>query len=130
MPLGVTAIYASLLALIALVLAMRVGLRRGSLGISVGDGGDAAILIDNRRHLNFVEHVPIAIILIAIIELNGAPKLWLHILGCVLVVARILHPIGLRADTIGHPFRAIGAMATMLVTVAAAGIALWQVAMR
>lgn len=126
MPLAVTAIYAGLLALIALALAMRVGSRRGKLGVSIGDAGDPALTLNNRRHLNWVEHVPIAIILIGIIEANGAPKLWIHVLGGVLVVARIIHPVGLRSESMSHPFRFIGAMTTMLVTAVAALVAISQ----
>ena len=126
----VTALYASLLTLIMIDLAFRVGSRRGRLQISMGDGGDPQIVVDNRRHLNFVEHVPMAVILMGIVELNGAPKLWLYIIGAVVVIARILHPIGLNAQGMGHPFRTIGAMLTMLSTVTLVGIALWQVLSR
>lgn len=126
MPFAVTAIYAGLLALIAIALAMRVGFRRGSLGVSIGDAGDPALTLNNRRHLNWVEHVPIAIILIGIIEANGAPKSMIHVLGGLLVIARIIHPIGLRAESMAHPLRFAGAMATMLVTLLAALFAIWQ----
>lgn len=105
---------------------MRVGSRRGKLGVSIGDAGDPALTLNNRRHLNWVEHVPIAIILIGIIEANGAPKLMIHVLGGLLVIARIIHPIGLRAETMAHPLRFLGAMTTMLVTLVAAVFAIWQ----
>lgn len=130
MLLPVTALYASLLTLIMIYLAFRVGSRRGRMQISMGDGGDAQIVVDNRRHLNFVEHVPMAVILMGIVELNGAPKFWLYGIGAVLVVARILHPMGMRQTGMGHPFRAIGAMLTVLSTLVLVGIALWQVAHR
>ncbi len=128
MPVPVTALFAALLALVMLVLAFRVGSRRGMLQIPIGDSGDAKLLIDNRRHLNFVEHVPMAVILMAVVELNGAPKGWLYAIGALLVIARVLHPIGLRSEDMRHPFRTIGAMLTMLCTVALIGIALWQAA--
>ena len=127
MPVPVTALFAALLTTIMLVLAFRVGSRRGMLQIPMGDGGDTTLLVDNRRHLNFVEHVPMAVILMALAELNGAPKDWLYAIGTLLVIARILHPIGLRAAGMSHPFRTIGAMLTMLCTLALIVIALWQV---
>jgi uncharacterized membrane protein YecN with MAPEG domain len=126
MPFAVTAIYAGLLALIAITLGTRVGIRRGKLGVSLGDAGDPALTLNNRRHLNWIEHVPIAIILIGIIEANGAPKLMIHVLGGLLVLARIIHPVGLNAESMAHPLRFLGAMTTMLVTLVAAVFAIWQ----
>src|SRR5690242_15885602 len=96
MPLAITALYAGLLAFIAIALAANVGWRRPKLGVSLGDGGHQVLVVANRRHLNFVEHAPLALILIAIVELNGAPSVWVHSLGGALVVARnhssIRHP--------------------------------------
>jgi uncharacterized membrane protein YecN with MAPEG domain len=44
----------------------------------------------------------------------------LHGLGASLLVARILHPLGLKADNMKVPLRGIGAFGTMLVTLVAA----------
>jgi uncharacterized membrane protein YecN with MAPEG domain len=126
MPLAITALYAGILAFIAFGLAANVGWRRPGLGISVGDGGNEALIVANRRHMNFVEHAPLALILIAIVELNGAPSVWVHSLGGTLVIARIVHPFGIHAKTLGHPARAIGAMLTMAATIAAAVLAIMQ----
>ena len=126
MPLAITALYAGLLAFIAIALAANVGWRRPKLGVSLGDGGHEVLLVANRRHLNFVEHAPLALILIAIVELNGAPSVWVHSLGGALVVARIVHPFGIQAGSLAHPARAIGAMLTALVTLVAAIVAIMQ----
>jgi uncharacterized membrane protein YecN with MAPEG domain len=126
MPLAITALYAGILAFIAIVLAGNVGWRRPGLGVPLGDGGHEVLLVANRQHLNFVEHVPLALILVAIVELNGAPSVWVHVLGGALVVARIVHPLGINAKSLRHPARAVGALLTALVTVAAAGIAIAQ----
>lgn len=126
MPVPVTALFAGILALIMLFLAMRVGAQRGKHRISIGDGGNAELIVNSRRHLNFVEYVPMALILMGLIELNGAPAQWLYVIGAVLVLARILHPLGLRTEGV-HAFRVIGALLTVLVIVALAIIALYQV---
>src|SRR5690349_10387601 len=102
MPVGITALYAGLLAFIGIALAANVGWRRPALGVSLGDGGHQVLLVANRRHLNFVEHVPLALILIGIVELNGAPSVWVHCLGGALVVARIVHPFGIHAESFRH----------------------------
>ncbi len=121
-----TALYAGILAFIALALAANVGWRRPKLGVPLGDGGNEVLIVANRRHLNFVEHVPLALILIAIVELNGAPSVSVHSLGGALVVARIVHPFGIQTKSLSHPARAIGAMLTMLVTIIAAVLAIMQ----
>ena len=124
--LTVTALYAGILALISMVLAYFTGTTRAKAQVSIGDGGNKDLLVAIRRHANFTEYVPLIVVMMAVIELNGAPKLWLHVIGIATVVARIAHPIGLRADTMASPFRFVGATLTVLVTFACALILLWQ----
>ena len=93
--LHVTALYAGLLGLIAIGLGMGSGFLRVKTGISIGDGGDKKQTLAMRRHGNFCEWVPIALILLGTLELNGVSSTPLHVLGGVLVAARIAHPIGL-----------------------------------
>ena len=121
-----TALYAGILALISIALAGHVGSRRGGSGVSLGDGGNKDLLVAMRRQANFIEYVPLIVAMMAIIELNGAPKLWLNVIGVAIVVARIAHPFGLSADTMRNPLRFIGATLTMLVTLSCAIILLWQ----
>ena len=124
MLLPVTTIYAAALALVALVLSAGAGTRRAKLKIPVGDGGNEQLHHAVRRHGNFVEYVPLILLLIAIIELNGAPPTWLHGLGASLLAARIAHPFGI--GSISHPARFFGAAVTALVLLACAGILAWQ----
>ena len=126
MLLPAVALYAGLLALIGQFLGAVVGSTRGRLKIPVGDGGKPELILANRRHMNFVENVPLLIALLAVIELNGAPKLWIHVMGLALVTARLVHPFGLNMDNMSSPARIFGAAVTALVTVAAAAILLWQ----
>jgi uncharacterized membrane protein YecN with MAPEG domain len=114
----ITALYAGLLGLIAFAVAFAAGRLRGRLGISVGDGGNSDLLCAMRRHANFVEWVPLALILIALLEMDGAPAKSIHGLGAVLVVARVAHALGLRPDTMKSFLRLIGAVGTVLVTLA------------
>ena len=46
------------------------GTYRGKAGISFGDGGDVEMMVRMRRHANFVESAPLAIILLALLELQ------------------------------------------------------------
>ena len=124
----ITALYAGLLALIAVFLVAGVGVSRTKAGVSLGDGGNEALIVSGRRHMNFVENVPLALILLTLIEINGAPKEWIHGLGGALVLGRIIHPFGLNMQSGRHPARGIGALLSMLVLLISAGIAIWQVA--
>lgn len=121
---SVTALYALPLALIFLVLWMRVSSLRSSSGLSFGDGGNAALLQRVRMHGNFIEWVPFVLILMMLAEGMGAPTVYLHISGALLLIGRVAHPFGLKPDNAGHPLRYVGngtnllALLTALIAIA------------
>lgn len=126
MPLEVTAIYAALLGLMLLALKFRVIAARRRHLVDVLDGGERDVTRRMRVHGNFTEHVPMAVILIAVLEMNGAQALHLHFLGAGLVISRVLHAHGLET-TPGKSFgRAAGVIGTTAVTAAAALLAFYQ----
>ena len=88
--LTVTALYSGSLALWFLVLSARVVARRRA-GIFLGDGGDAGMLRLVRGHANFAEYVPLALIMLAVLELAGTSIYILHGLGLALLAGRLLH---------------------------------------
>ena len=122
----ITGLYAGIQALINLGLQLPIGRKRVQTDISIYDGGDKALAVAIRRHANWAEHVPFALVLIGLLELNGAGTGFLHTLGIVLVIARIAHPLGLNAATAKHPLRGLGAFGTVAVTLAAALMLLKQ----
>lgn len=127
MPILTTSLYAALLAIVSMVLAGMVGSVRGKKkAISLGDGGDPELLVAMRRQMNFVEYVPLALLLIALVELNGGSKTLIHSLGATLLAARIIHPFGLDVNKMNTMPRFIGTFATFAVTVAAVGTLFWQ----
>jgi uncharacterized protein len=126
----ITGLYAALLSLILLFLWSRVSAARMQTGIALLDGGHLELTYRIRRHANFVEHVPLALLLLAILERGGARAAILHALGATLVAARILHPLGIGERKMPNPLRAAGAGATFLVILAAAALLLWQYAAR
>lgn len=103
-----TPLYALPLALIFLVLFFRVSALRSATGISFGDGGNAQLLHRVRQHGNFVEWVPMVLILMLMAEAMGAPAVYLHISGGLLLLGRVAHPFGLKPDNAGHPLRYVG----------------------
>lgn len=126
MGIAIVGLYAGILFIIAAVLAAHAGAMRGKSGISVMYGDNMELALRMRRHANFTEHVPLALILLTLIALNGASATLLHVLGIALVVARIMHPLGFNAESTNNPLRGIGAGVTLLVSAIAAGVAIWQ----
>lgn len=91
----ITPLYAGLLALLYLALSLHVVGRRASGKIFTGDGGDAEMMKRMRVQANFNEYVPLALVLLLLAELQGAPALALHLLGAMLLVGRVLHAWGM-----------------------------------
>ena len=116
----VTALYAGLLGLLMLVLSFRVVAVRRATSIGLGDGGDALLLSRIRIHGHFAEYVPLALLLMLILEVNGTSSTWLHGLGVALVVGRLAHVQGLTQGTGANPGRLVGNMLTWGVILVAA----------
>lgn len=89
--LPITSLYAAIFGLLLIPITYAVGFRRVKTRTSFLDGGDKILLRRIRSHGNFVEYVPFALILIGLTELNGAPALWVHGLGALLLVSRVVH---------------------------------------
>ena len=89
------AAYAAALGLLAVTLTVRVILRRVKTGIQSGDGGDAPLAQAIRAQGNFVEQVPLALLLLVLAQAAGAPAPWLHGLGSALLLARLANAWGL-----------------------------------
>lgn len=122
----ITALYAGLLALWSIALEVPIGRLRMATNVSLEAGGNKELTVAIRRHANFVEHVPLALILLALIELNGTSATLLHLLGSVLLLARVLHPFGLNYDQMRTPLRGLGSAGTLLVIALSSAMAIWE----
>jgi uncharacterized protein len=122
----ITALWAGLLGIFMLLLGGRVVLLRNSENVLFGDGGNVALLQRMRVHGNFIENVPMALLLMLVLELNGTAPLLLNALGGSLLVARVLHAIGLSSTTGRSVGRFIGTVATWLVLTAGSFLALYS----
>lgn len=91
----VTAVFASLLALMFIKLSFDVIRFRRKNKISLGAGGIEELERAIRAHGNFAEYVPFGLFLIAALELNGAPLELVAPLGALLVVGRYFHAKGI-----------------------------------
>lgn len=115
----VTLLYAGLLGILSLALSALSGVIRGRVGASIGDGGSEQMLLSMRRHSNFVEYVPLALLLIALLELNGVSVAAIHSLGAGLFICRVSHAFGIRANKMNTLGRFVGHAGTFLITLIA-----------
>ncbi len=114
----ITALYAAAAGLLLLWLSWLVVRARWRYGTSLGTGTEPAMARMVRVHGNFVEYVPLALLLLLLAELNGLPAPFLHVAGAVLLASRMLHAWGL-ASASGRSFgRFYGTAGTWLVILA------------
>ncbi len=73
-----------------------------------------------RRHANWAEHAPFALLLMGLLELNGGNAMLLNGLCIALLIARVAHPFGVRVDKVNTPARIAGAALTGVATIVAA----------
>jgi len=117
----ITGIYAGFLAIMLVILTKRVVNLRHAKKIGIETGADKELTQAVRVHGNFTEYAPIILILMGILELNGMPSVYLHVMGSVLVISRISHAVGLSRTTRGGKLRVYGMFATITLLVAGGG---------
>ncbi|KJC37096.1 hypothetical protein UP09_27970 [Bradyrhizobium sp. LTSP885] len=102
---SITSGYLAVLALIYAALALQViRLRRSSLA-AFSDGGNLALRNAIRTHANFMEYVPIITLMVAFLEMSGAPASRVHLLMGALLLSRLIHPLGMYASPDSLQFR-------------------------
>ena len=120
-----TGLYAALCALLVFALSLRIALLRKRLRIGIGDGGDAGLARAIRAQANAIEYVPLVLVMLLIAENNGAGAVFLHACGAGLLVARVLHAIGLSGSA-GVSFgRFWGILLTWAILLALGAQLLW-----
>jgi uncharacterized membrane protein YecN with MAPEG domain len=112
-----TLIYAGILGLMLIVLSIRTSLRRRETRVSLGTGNDAELLRRSRIQGNFVEFVPLALLLIWMLDFAQFSVWLIHLLGILLIVARLLHAWALSYGEGWERFgaRAAGILGTYIV---------------
>lgn len=126
----VSPIYAGLLTILLLVLSVRVISGRFKHRVSVGDGGEKDLIKRMRVQANWIEYTPVALLLLLMLELQGASAAWLHISGLALLVGRLAHAYGfghtpqivpLRRFGVGLTFASLALLAILNVLFAIGG---------
>ena len=118
----ITALYSGLLALMYIVFSYNVASKRRRLGVGAGDGENRLLLKAIRIHSNFIEYVPLLLILMAIFELNQGSSTILHISGVSIFIARVAHYMGLSKTLGASKARMLGVSLTWLILIKLAAL--------
>ncbi|MAL79983.1 MAG: glutathione metabolism protein [Sneathiella sp.] len=111
---SITPFFAALLALVYVLLSLQVSRLRRKAQVSIGDGGDIALQKAIRAHGNFIEYVPITLIILMFLEMRTVSVYVIVILCALLLVGRILHAIGISGMKEILIFRMIGMICTFI----------------
>lgn len=116
----VSALYVALSAFLILWLALHVIRIRRQNRISVGDGGNLKLLTAMAAQSNAIEYIPIALLLLLVLEYNGGPVWLIHIFGILLLLGRLIHARYLLLDNLRG--RVMGMQITIFVILAMASL--------
>jgi len=94
--LNISPIYAGVLVIMAVALALNTAFRRMETKNALG-GDDDTLVKRSRAFGNLVEHAPLMIILLILMEYGGSEFL-VHIFGIGFILSRIAHAYGLIAE--------------------------------
>lgn len=117
--LPITSLLTGFAALFLVLLSFPVANHRRANKLSAGDGGDEKFNRLIRAQANFTEYTPIALIAIALLEMNGFPQMWVCGFAATLAAARVLHAIGLIWNVLIG--RMLGAILTFLTLILVGG---------
>lgn len=121
MTFSITVSIMAVLALMQIVITIMVGLYRVKTNILFMHGDNHEMLLRFRAHANFIETVPMTVLVMAGAEYLGAPSWLLWAGGASLVAGRLTHYVSIRRGGMGLD-RAIGMLLTFL---AMGGFSIW-----
>lgn len=91
----ITSFYAALLAGVIVWLSLRVIKLRRAHKVRLGGGGVPELEVAIRAQGNATEYIPVSLVLLALLELDGGPAILVHTGGIALLIGRLLHARGL-----------------------------------
>src|SRR5438552_15823356 len=94
-PNPITALYAGVLGILLVVISARVSVLRAKFKVMFGDGGQEALTRAIRAQGNCTEYVPLALLLIVMVEWAGTKPWVLQSLAGGLLAPRLVHFRGL-----------------------------------
>lgn len=121
----ITPLYGAILALVFITLSIRTIILRGRHEVALGHGNAEELLRAIRVHGNFAEYVPLALLLIWMLESIGGSIWLIHGLAILLLTGRLIHAYGVMQTDENLKFRVVGMVMTFTtLLIAAAGILL------
>ena len=108
---SLTAIAAGILLLILTSQVIRLRRRHG---VVLGDNGDRAIAKAIRGQANAAEQLPMALILMGLAEMQGAPAVLLILMALTLLLGRIMHGYYFAVDGVTWRLRFWGMLLTLI----------------
>lgn len=121
----ITLLYTSLLTILAIFLALRNGVIRGKTKTMLGEGDSPELLQSIRAHGNLMEHAPIALILLLLLEMQGVADWKLHLIGSSFFLCRILHAYGITISRESTPYRVVGALGSWVLMIGMSGYGIY-----
>lgn len=112
--LPITSLAAVANGIILLLLTARVIVLRRRDGVVLGDNNDRVLTKAIRGQANAAEQMPLALLLLALVEIQGGPVAALVTLALTLTVGRALHAIYFGAHGISWRFRFYGMLLTLI----------------
>lgn len=108
--LPITTMLASIAALALVGLSFSVSFARMKAGVDIGPGDDPRLLRRIRAQGNFIEYVPLAVILCGLAEYRGAGSGWVWTIAGLLILGRAAHAAGIISGT--QALRIVGMICT------------------
>lgn len=106
----ITLLYTSLITILSIFLAFKVGITRGKTNTLLGEGDSSELLQSIRSHGNLMESAPISLILLLMLEMQSVADWKLHLIGSSFFLFRILHAYGISISRESTPYRVVGAL--------------------
>lgn len=113
------AVWAALLILLMVALAIRVIRARFRGRVSLGDGAQGELAVLSRTFGNAAEYIPVGIGALILLAAVGASATEVHLIGGGLFLGRLIHPVGLALKPPNWA-RVAGMALTLLSLIAAA----------
>jgi len=113
----ITLLYTSLITILAIFLAFKVGITRGKTNTLLGEGDSSELLQSIRSHGNLMESAPITLILLLLLEMQSVADWKLHLIGSSFFLFRILHAYGISISRESTPYRVVGALGSWMLMI-------------
>ncbi|KAB0466096.1 MULTISPECIES: MAPEG family protein [Vibrio] len=108
----ITALYAALLTVLMIWLAIEVIKQRRINLIAHADGGVESLQVVRSAQSNAMDYIPITVILMGFLEMNGASVWFIHVLGVAFLLGRVIHAKGILAKNLKG--RKVGMVLTLI----------------